>query len=276
MDIRDFRALMNLFAPLTSIWTHRKLVGRLTGRDIAARYKGSLLGVLWAVIIPLVMLAVYTFVFSVVFQARWGTAGSDRFHFALMLFAGLVVFNVFADCVSRAPCLIVSNVSYVKKVVFPLEILPWVSLGTALFNAGINVLVLMVFALIVGNGIPTTVVLLPIVLIPFLLLVVGISFFLASLGVFVRDLQQVIGVFLTCCMFLSPIFYPLESLPERLRAIVGLSPVSMAVSAARDVLLQGVMPSVTLWFVSTGIGLLVAVLGSVWFAKTRKGFADVM
>jgi lipopolysaccharide transport system permease protein len=268
--------LIRLLAPLTSIWTHRKLVGRLTVRDIAARYKGSLLGVLWAVIIPLVMLAVYTFVFSVVFQARWGTVGSDRFHFALMLLAGLLVFNIFSDCVSRAPSLIVSNVSYVKKVVFPLEVLPWVSVGTAIFNAAINVIVLMIFSLAVGNGVPATVILLPIALVPFLLLVVGLSFFLSSLGVFVRDLQQVIGVFLTCCMFLSPIFYPLESLPEQLRPIVGVSPVSMAVEAARDVLLQGVVPNVLQWIFSTAIGLMVAVLGSIWFAKTRKGFADVM
>jgi lipopolysaccharide transport system permease protein len=222
------------------------------------------------------MLAVYKFVFSVVFQARWGTQGADRFNFALMLFAGLVVFNVFADSVSRAPSLIISNVSYVKKVVFPLEVLPWVSVGTALFNAGINVLVLLVFALVVGNGIPSTAILLPFVLLPFLLLVVGISFFLSSLGVFVRDLQQVIGVFLTCCMFLSPIFYPIESLPERLRFIVGLSPVSMAVASARDVLLLGTVPSMAQWITSIGIGLLAAVVGSAWFAKTRKGFADVM
>lgn len=245
-------------------------------RDIASRYKGSLLGVLWSVIIPLVMLAVYTFVFSVVFQARWGTGDTDRFGFALMLFAGLVVFNVFSDCVSRAPSLIVSNVSYVKKVVFPLEILPWVSLGSAAFNACVNVLVLLVFALVVGNSIPATIVLLPLVLLPFLLLVVGISFFLSSFGVFVRDLQQVIGVVLTCCMFLSPIFYPIESLPSALRSIVMLSPISMAVTAARDVILQGTLPNALEWSFSLCVGLVVAMLGSIWFAKTRKAFADVM
>jgi lipopolysaccharide transport system permease protein len=248
----------------------------LIARDISSRYKGSLLGVLWSVIIPLVMLAVYTFVFSVVFQARWGTEGGDRFGFALMLFAGLVVFNIFSDCISRAPSLIVSNVSYVKKVVFPLEVLPWVSLGSAIFNACVNVVVLLAFALVSGASIPSTILLLPVVLLPFLLLVVGISFFLSSFGVFVRDLQQIIGVVLTCCMFLSPIFYPLESLPQALRSIVVLSPISMAVTAARDVILQGTLPNGGLWIFSLGVGLLAAILGSAWFAKTRKAFADVM
>jgi len=268
--------LRSLLAPLTSIWTHRKLAARLIARDISSRYKGSILGVLWSVIIPLVMLAVYTFVFSVVFKARWGTEGTDRFSFALMLFAGLVVFNIFSDCVSRAPSLIVSNVSYVKKVVFPLEILPWVSLGSAAFNACVNVVVLLAFALVVGNPIPSTIVLLPVVLLPFILLVVGLSFFLCSFGVFVRDLQQIIGVVLTCCMFLSPIFYPVESLPEALRSLVMLSPISMAVTSVRDVILQGNLPRGTLWFSSLGIGVFSAILGSVWFAKTRKAFADVM
>jgi lipopolysaccharide transport system permease protein len=222
------------------------------------------------------MLAVYTFVFSVVFQARWGLEGSDRFGFALMLFAGLIVFNIFSDCISRAPSLIVSNVSYVKKVVFPLEILPWVSLGSAAFNACVNVAVLMVFAVVTGNSIPITILLLPVVLVPLLLLVLGLSFFLCSFGVFVRDLQHVIGVVLTCCMFLSPIFYPLESLPPRLRSLIVLSPISMAVTAARNVILQGALPNCALWLLSLSIGLLAALIGSVWFAKTRKAFADVM
>jgi lipopolysaccharide transport system permease protein len=129
---------------------------------------------------------------------------------------------------------------------------------------------------VVGNPIPSTIVLLPVVLLPFILLVVGLSFFLSSFGVFVRDLQQIIGVVLTCCMFLSPIFYPVESLPEALRSLVMLSPISMAVTSARDVILQGNLPSVTLWFSSLGIGVFSAILGSVWFAKTRKAFADVM
>jgi lipopolysaccharide transport system permease protein len=137
-------------------------------------------------------------------------------------------------------------------------------------------MVLLAFALVVGNSIPATILLLPVVLLPFILLVVGLSFFLSSFGVFVRDLQQMIGVVLTCCMFLSPIFYPVESLPLALRSLVMLSPISMAVTAARDVIITGTLPNGMQWAFSLFLGLLVAILGSVWFAKTRKAFADVM
>ncbi len=227
-------------------------------------------------LVPITLLAVYTFVFSVVFNSRWGIENTSKTHFAVVVFAGLIVFNVFADCMVRAPSLVLHNVSYVKKVVFPLEILPWVSLCSALFNALISFFVLMIFYFFVEGVPPFSVFLAPLAILPLSLLIVGLSLFLSSLGVFVRDLQQFIGVIITVAMFLSPLFYPLSALPAKFRSIVELSPITMSVETMRTLLFEGTLPDIELWTASLASGLLVLWLGFVWFAKTRKGFADVV
>ena len=245
-------------------------------REIQSRYKGSLLGLAWSVLVPITLLAVYTFVFSVVFSSKWGTENSSKTHFAVVVFAGLIVFNIFADCIVRAPTLILQNISYVKKVVFPLEILPWVSLCSALFNAFISFIVLTVFYLFVEGIPPLSFLLAPIAILPLVLLIVGISLFLSSLGVFVRDLQQFIGVVITVAMFLSPLFYPLSALPPKFRSIVELSPITMAVEAMRTILFEGRLPNLEIWSATFAVGFLALWIGYVWFSKTRKGFADVV
>jgi len=234
------------------------------------------MGLFWSFSNPVLMLAVFTFVFSVVFKARWGSGSDSKMEFALVLFAGLIVFNLFAECINRAPSLILSNVNYVKRVVFPLEILPWVALGSALFHTMVSVGVWLV-AYIILYGLPhPTVLLLPLVFLPLILMIMGFSWFLASLGVYLRDVSQFIGIMITVLMFLSPIFYPITALPEKYRPILLLNPLTPALEHTRDVLFWGKTPDTAMlgvYFIATAV---IAWLGFAWFQKTRRGFADVI
>lgn len=243
------------------------------------RYRGSFLGLLWSFITPVLMLAIYTFVFSVVFKVRLEPENGiydDQFAFALLLFAGLIIFNLFSECLSRAPGLILANVNYVKKIIFPLEILPWVTLGSALFHAGISFLVLLVFLLVIGHPVHWTLLFLPIIVFPLLLLIMGLSWLLASVGVFVRDIGQFIGLILTMLMFMSPIFYPASALPEPVRDYLFLNPLTFIIEQTRGVVLYGQLPDWAGLAIYYMIALLVAWAGLMWFEKTRKGFADVL
>ncbi|WP_343068952.1 ABC transporter permease [Azospirillum tabaci] len=265
-------------AMIRDLWAHRVLIGRLARRELMARYRGSMLGMVWAVLTPVMMLAVYTFVFRTVFKARWTTDASGGGHgeFALLLFAGLILFNVFAESVNRAPGLMLENVSYIKKVVFPLEILPAVVLVGALYNAGIGLVVLALFYGPVFGVPPWTVLLTPLVVVPLALLTLGVSWFLASAGVFLRDIRQFIGVAVTMLMFLSPIFYPASAIPEELRSLLALNPLVPILEQARGLLFWGTLPDWGPWLLSVVFSYAVAWLGYAWFVKTRKGFADVV
>ncbi|HHQ4620571.1 TPA: ABC transporter permease [Aeromonas veronii] len=256
--------------------TQRHLIFTLVRREVAARYRGAMLGNLWALFTPLFMLAVYTFIFSVVFKARWSGGSDSRSEFALVLFAGLMVFNLFAECFNRAPRLILDNVNYVKKVVFPLEILPWVALGSALVNLGISLLVWLAFYGVAFGVPPVTVLLFPLMILPLLLLVLGLSWALAALGVYLRDLSQLVGVISTVLMFLSPIFYPVEALPEQYRHWLNVNPLTPVIAQVRDVLYWGKFPSWGQYGASLLAGALVMYAGFILFQKTRKGFADVL
>lgn len=247
-------------------------------REVIGRYRGSMLGLLWSFVNPVLMLAVYTFIFSVVFKARWGAGDGtgSNLEFAVILFAGLIVFNLFSECLSRAPGLILSNVNYVKKVIFPLEILPLVSLGSALFHAAASLFVLVLFLTFSDLRLVWTVALFPLVLLPLLPLILGLSWLLASLGVFLRDVGQLVGLILTALMFLSPIFYPVSALPESVRDFIFLNPLSFIIEQSRSVLIFGQLPD---WAGLAGyaaIAMLFALAGRFWFEKTRKGFPDVM
>ncbi|AEG91954.1 candidate ABC type polysaccharide/polyol phosphate export systems that might be involved in cell envelope biogenesis, permease component [Ramlibacter tataouinensis TTB310] len=235
-----------------------------------------MLGIVWAFLLPLLMLATYTFVFSVVFQARWQGQSASRGEFALILFAGLLVFNLFSECLNRAPSLILQNQSYVKKVVFPLEILPWVTLGAALFHTGISYLVWQLFALLV-LGVPSwTVLLLPLQLLPVCVLTLGLSWFTAALGVYMRDLAQLVGVLLGILMFLSPLFYPLSILPPGYQALLAINPLAPAIEATREVLIWSRVPAAPGYLLQLAVALIVAWAGFAFFQRTRRGFADVV
>ena len=260
----------------TSLWKNHNLILISIKREVLGRYRGSLMGILWSFFNPLFMLCVYTFVFSVVFKARWNIESDSQTEFALVLFAGLIVFNLFSECINRAPTTILSNPNYVKKVIFPLEILPWVNLGASIFHCIVSLCVWLIAYSIFFGPPHLTALYLPIILTPLLLVIMGLSWALASLGVFLRDVSQFIGVITTTLMFLSPIFYPASALPEEYRPLIYINPLTVVIEQTRSALFWGNTPDLRLISTYTAIGLLVAWLGFSWFQKTRKGFADVL
>lgn len=261
---------------LKVLWSNKNLLNQFTKRDVIGRYKGSYLGLLWTFITPLLMLVIYTFVFSEVFKARWGTAGENKAEYALVIFTGLIVFNIFSEVVTRAPGLLVGNANLVTKVVFPLEIMPVAILGASLFHAAINFALLIVSLMLILGVLQWTLFLVPLVLLPLLLLSLGLGWILSSLGVYLRDLGQVIGIAMQAIMLMSPIFYPISSIPEKLRFIYYINPVSYVIEDMRRIVIWGEMPNWTWLCIGTAIGLLVCITGYTWFQKTKKGFADVL
>lgn len=261
---------------VASLWRNRELIKASAKREVLGRYRGSALGLLWSFFNPLFMLIVYTFVFSVVFKARWGGGSGSKIEFALVLFAGLIVFNLFAECINRAPALILANANYVKKVIFPLEILPFVGVLAALFHSAVSLGVwLLVYVVVFGVPHPTALYL-PLIVLPFILFTMGLSWALASLGVYLRDVAQFIGILTTVLMFMSPVFYPVTALPEAYRHLLYLNPLTSVIEQIRAILYFGQTPDfgrLALYWVVTFI---IAWLGFAWFQKTRKGFADVI
>jgi len=261
----------------TSVSRQPELLWQMVRREVVGRYRGSVAGIAWSLVNPLMMLAVYTFVFSVVFQARWsGGESQGRAAFAINVFVGMIVHGLFAECINRAPTLVLSNANYVRKVVFPLEILPWVSMGSALFHAAMALVVLLAFLLVQQGGLHPTVLLLPLVLLPLVLLTMGLSWFLASLGVFLRDIAQVTGILTTIALFMSPVFYPVQVLPPAYRWVFYVNPLTFPIEQARQVLVVGGTPNWLARAVYAAGARLVAALGLAWFQRTRKGFADVI
>jgi len=275
-----FKTLMQHFsispvAMVQSFLKHKSLIYQMSKREVIGRYKGSVFGILWSFFYPVLMLVVYTFVFSMIFKARWPDV-TNNMEFAGILFAGLIVYSLFSECISRAPSLILSNVNYVKKVVFPLDILPWITLGASLFHALISVVVLLGFLLALSGSVHWTVVFFPLIVLPLLLLIMGISWVLASLGTYIRDIGQAIGIVVMAMMFLSPIFYPSSAFPESYRIFFYFNPLTFIIEQMREVLLWGHVPSwqgLGIYFV---VSLLVAWMGFAFFQKTRRGFADVL
>ncbi len=263
-------------AMLTSILINRGLIWQLAKSEIIGRYRGSLLGLFWSFAIPLLMILVYTFVFSYIFQARWGNETTSKTEFSIFLFSGLTIYSLFSECIIKAPSLIISNVNYVKRVVFPLEILAWVSLLSSLFHFGLSTLVLLLFYLSVHFYLHWTILYLPLILFPLILFTIGVSWILASLGTYVRDVGQSVGVLTTILLFMSPIFYPASVLPKDLRPYLFLNPLTFIIEQFRDILIFGNSPAWIRLGIYTLISISVAAAGFYWFQKTRKGFADVL
>lgn len=260
------------------IYHYRYLLIQMIKREISYRYRGSVLGFLWSFINPLLMLAVYTFVFSVVFQARWGngTGSENKLDFAIILFAGLIVFNLFAEIITRAPNLILGNVNYVKRVIFPLEILPLVSIGVVSFHSFISLIVLLVVQLILKGFIPATVIYFPVIIIPLLIISLGISWFLAALAVYIRDIAHITNLLVTVLLFISAVFFPISALPENYQAIIRLNPLAAIISESRNALIFGQHPDWAMMGWMFVVAFIVAFGGYWWFQKMRKGFADVL
>lgn len=264
-------------ALVQSVWRNRQLIRQMIKREVVGRYQGSVMGLAWSFFNPIFLLTVYTFVFSFVFKARWSVGGDEsKTMFAVVLFVGMIVHGLFAEVLNRAPSLILSNVSYVKKVVFPLEILPIIAMGAALFHSLISLSVLLAAFTVFNGYLNWTAVFIPFVLVPLVIFTLGVAWMLASLGVFLRDVSQTIGIITMVMMFLSPVFYPVTALPEAFRPWLMANPLTFIIEQAREVLIWGRVPD----WIGLGIYTLVAAMaawvGYVWFQKTRKGFADVL
>jgi len=268
--------LIDPLSPYVVLKRHSTLIVQMAKRDVISRYRGSFAGLMWSFFNPLLMLVIYTFVFGVIFKSRWGNQTSNQFQYAVVLFAGLNINTLFSECANRATTVIIENTNFVKRVVFPLETLSWSVIGSGLFHLAVSTLVLLVILPFIMGYIPWTVVLFPIVVACFLPFVAGTVWLLASLGVYFRDLKQLVGIVTMALMFLAPILYPLSLIPERYRVLMYLNPLTVIAKASQDVLIWGKLPRwdhLGLYAVSA---CLFAWLAFAWFEHTRKGFADVV
>ena len=257
-------------------WQNKMLIKQLVKREVYGKFQGTHLGFLWIALEPLLMLAVYTFVFRVIFSRHWSSENESTFEFSTILFSGLLIFNFFRETVNSAPRLILKNANYVKKVVFPLEVLPFVSVLTGLYHLCISVIILMVIYIIVYGHLNLAILYTPLILLPYILMVFGVSLFLASTGVFLRDIAQIVGMVVMATLFLSAIFYPIESVPEKYQIWFYFNPVAFTVDQFRNALVWGQPPEWKWFALYYPVSIVISWLGLFWFQKTRKGFADVL
>lgn len=261
---------------VTIPWRHRELLLRLLKRSIEAEYKESAIGMAWALLTPLLTLMVYTFTFTVIFSVRWDVPINNRAEFAVLLYTGLIVLNFVTVCLVRGPVLMMENTAYIKKVMFPIEIIPLVQVGKALFHAGLSYLILLAVHVVFIGLPPATVVLAPLIFLPLAVMVAGASWLLSSIGVYLRDIGQVVGMACTMLMFLSPVFYPVSAVPERFQKVLYLNPLTLVIEQLRGVLLFGRIPGLAGlgWFCLAAV--IVAWLCLIWFQNSKRGFADVV
>jgi len=255
---------------------YASLLWQFARRDITGRYRGSMIGFGWAVLNPLLLLAIYTFVFSIVLQLRWDGPVADRVDFALVIYAGMIVHGFFAECLTRAPSLILDNRNLVKRVVFPLEVLPWTVLVVAAFHFAVGVILIAAVALAKSGTLPLSALSLPVIVLPLALAALGFVYAFSALGVYLRDLGQLVGFIAMMLLFMSPVFYPVSAVPPAWRWIIAINPIATFIEETRGALLFGVWPRSVPLAAMWCVGLATASLGFFWFQRTRKGFADVL
>jgi lipopolysaccharide transport system permease protein len=258
-----------------SLIKYRHLIWQLTKREVVGKYRGSVFGFLWSFFNPLLMLVVYTFFFGTVLKVRWADSVGNL-DFAALVFVGMIVHGFFSEVTIRSSSVVAINTSYVKRVVFPLETLPWPIIGAALFHSLASFLVLVAFIAATTGKIPLTAALLPLVFLPLILFTLGCAWIIASLSVYIRDTAQVVAVLSSVMMFIAPVFYPATALPPRYRPLVEMNPLTPAIEGARMVILHGIVPPIAEWLIFTAVSLLVAWIGLAWFQRSRAGFADVL
>ena len=269
-------SLRNPLAVCLSLASDRALIVQFIRREVSSRYKGSFLGLLWSLITPMMMLAIYTFVFGFIFKSRWRPASNDHAEFAIVMFVGVLAHGLMAECLNRAPTLIVGNPNYVKKVVFPLRALGWITVGAALFHMLVASCILLIAVFLWQGQLPLTAMLAPIVLLPLLVLTAGLVWFLSALGVFIRDLGQVMGIITSLLIFLAPVFYPITSAPPMFQIVIMLNPLTFIIEQLRAVIIWGHGIDWVGWCIYSLIAYGVAWIGLIWFEKMRKGFSDVL
>jgi lipopolysaccharide transport system permease protein len=260
---------------LISPLRHHQVLAQLIRRDIASQYRGSALGLLWPIVHPLVMLVAYTFVFGVVLNARWAGTRSGP-EFSIVLFVGLIVFSLLAECINRAPQLIVERPNFVKKIVFPLELLPWMTLASALFHALISTAIWCVFYFVMYGTLHRTSIFFLLLLIPTGLLGLGVGYLLSAAGVYARDVGQIVVPATQLLMFLSPVFYSTAVVPPSLQSLLAANPLTFLIEQARAILLNGATPDWTGLAAITIVAAVFAAAAFAWFQHLREGFADVV
>ena len=264
---------LNPLAIAGGLARHRYLLGQLVRRDVLLRYRGAMFGVLWIFLSPLLMLAIFAFVFGHIFQARWPEQ-REGLPFWLILYCGLIVFNVFGETVARAPAAVRSFPSYVKKIIFPVDILPLVPLGAALTHAAFNLLILAAALAFTGN-LSAGILLFPLLLLPVVLLGIGASWFLAAWGVFIKDMSQIVPLFVQMLLFLSPVFYPASAVPPGLTLLYRYNPLGAVIEAARAAMIGQPVPWAA-WSAALALGIAAALLGHAFFQHSRDEFADAL
>lgn len=266
----------SILEPFSALRRHWSLTLELTKRDVLGRYRGSSFGLLWSLISPFFMLLVYSFAFGFVMKARWPQSENGEAHYSVILFVGLIVHGFFAECLNRSPFLITGNVNFVKRVIFPLEILPWPMMVSALFHAFMNTIVFLLLHALLDHSLVWTTLLLPVVLFPLVLLTLGVSWLFAAIGVYLRDIGQITGVLSTAMLFLSSAMFPLDALPQQYRWLLVMNPLTFIIDQAREVMLWGKFPDWAGLGVYTTFALVAMYLGYGVFRLTRRGFADVV
>lgn len=276
--MRNLLILLNPVLSITTVIKNRELLIQIIKRNILLRYKGSILGFIWSFIYPLMMLSIYTFVFGIVFKARWGIESfeNNKAAFPLIMFCGMSVFNIFSESVNSSTSVIINNQNYVKKVVFPIELLPMCNVVTSFFFGFAWFILLFIGIACFFGKIFWTMLLFPITLLPLLLLSAGISFFVASLGVYLRDIPQLVAIITQMLFFMTPIFYPISVVPENLQWILHINPLSSIVEQTRQIFIYGQTPTLTACLGTIAVSFIIFQLGFAWFMKTKKGFADVL
>ncbi|HEY6046886.1 MAG TPA: ABC transporter permease [Pyrinomonadaceae bacterium] len=264
-----------VWQPLWQLPWQLSLVVSLTKRELAARYKGSALGIAWAILTPVVMIAIFTIIFAGIFKAKFGVTNS-QWDYALYLFCGLLPWNAFQESLSASATAIVARANLVKRVVFPLETIPVAQTLAAIVNQLFGTAALLLGIVLIRHQLPATTLYLPLLLIPQFIVTVGGAWLIASLGVFIRDIVQGISLLLMAWMYLTPIIYPESIVPESYRPIVNLNPFTPLIRSYRSILLDGAMPDWRGLAYFTGFAVVVFVFGYWWFARTRKNFADVV
>jgi len=262
--------------PFSALGAYRSLTIELAKRDVLGRYRGASFGLLWSLISPFLMLMVYSFAFGFVMKSRWPQGEHGHAHYSVILFVGLIVHGFFAECLNRSPVLITSNANFVKRVIFPLEILPWPMVASALFHTLMNFVVFLLLHAVLDHALAWTTIFLPLVLLPLVLLTLGTSWFLAAIGVYLRDVGQITGVLATAMLFLSTAMFPIDALPPQYRWLLIANPLTFIIDQARAVALWGQLPDWVGLGIYTGCALVAVYLGYGVFRLTRRGFADVI
>lgn len=262
---------------ITSLWRNMPLIRRMTKREVIGRYKGSVIGIAWSFFNPLLTLLVYTFVFSKIFQSRWpASAGNSTGDFAIMVFTGMIMHSFFSECLNKSPETLLNNKNYITKVVFPLEILPIINLGVAIFHLLISLMVAAT-ALAWLNHTPSfTLMFFPLVIVPLMLGTAGITWITTSLGVYIRDIGQIVVFLSSILLFLSPVFYPTSALPPKYQVWMSYNPLTYFIETSRGILINDTAPDPIQLIYVYAIAFLIFFTGYYWFQKTRKGFADVL